>query len=518
MKRLVWFGTCAAVLLGVVLTGALRAQTQQKKMTSMESLDLFNQVLIDVQQQYQHRVETPELIKSAIDGMLSSLDPYSEYMEPEDATELRIRTSGQFGGIGIHIGSQEGHLTVISTIEGTPAYREGIMAGDRFIEIEGKSTQGMTIKDAVGILRGTPGTKVSIAMQREGVKDLLRYTITREVIKIKAVPYAGKLEGDVGYVRLADFSQTARIELEAALDSLINKVKVKRVVFDLRMNGGGLLQEGLEVGGLFLPFGATVVTTGGQTPQSNRTMKNSNPHPYEGFPMIVLVDRGSASAAEIVAGALQDWERALVVGETTFGKGTVQTPIPMPTAATLKLTTALWRTPSGRCVDVRTGRDTAAHQQDSIFATLGKNHRVVKGWSGIVPDVYVPYQKLTESESKLKGEWFFDFAVKYSAKHSELKPDFAVTPEAFGEFKSLLKEKKFEFTDAQFDSARDYIGRSLRIQIAATLWATQGEYEARLPVDPQVARAINLLSKANTQQDLFDDLAKAAAEPKKGSK
>jgi carboxyl-terminal processing protease len=301
MKRLIWFGTCAAVLLGVVLTGALRAQPQQKKMTSMESLDLFNQVLIDVQQQYQHRVDTPELIKSAIDGMLSSLDPYSEYMEPEDATELRIRTSGQFGGIGIHIGSQEGQLTVISTIEGTPAYREGIMAGDRFTEIEGKSAQGMTIKDAVGILRGTPGTKVSIAMQREGVKDLLRYTITREVIKIKAVPYAGKLDGDVGYVRLADFSQTARIELEAALDSLFNKVKVKRLIFDLRMNGGGLLQEGLEVGGLFLPFGATVVTTGGQTPQSNRTMKNGNPHPYEDFPMIVLVDRGSASAAEIVA-------------------------------------------------------------------------------------------------------------------------------------------------------------------------------------------------------------------------
>jgi carboxyl-terminal processing protease len=508
MKKFLWIGISAALLIGVALTGVVHAQSEQKKMTSMESLDLFNQVLIDLQQQYHRKVETSELVKAAIDGMLSSLDPYSEYMEPEDANELKIRTTGEFGGIGIHIGSQEGHLTVISTIEGTPAYREGIMAGDQFMEIEGKSTQGMTIKDAVGILRGTPGTKVAIAMQREGVKDLLRYSITREVIKIKAVPFAGKLDGDVGYVRLADFSQSARTELEAAVDSLFNKVHVKKLIFDLRLNGGGLLQEGLEVGGLFLPTGTTVVTTGGQTPQSNRVMKNGNPRPYEGFPMILLVDRGSASAAEIVAGALQDWERVIVVGETTFGKGTVQTPIPMPSSATLKLTTALWRTPCGRCVDVRTGRDTAAHQQDSIFYTLGKNHRLVKGWSGIDPDVYVPYQKLNEFESKLKGEWFFDFAVKFTTRHPELKPDFTVTPEILNEFKTLLKEKKFEFTDAGFDSVRDYVARTIKIQIASKLWGTQGEYEARLPVDPQVNRAVELLNKAKTQQELFDGLAK----------
>lgn len=509
MRRAVWLAVSLMLLLGMVLTGALKAQPQQKKLTAIESLDLFNRVLIEVQQQYHHQVETERLIKAAIDGMLSSLDPYSEYMEPEDASELRIRTTGQFGGIGIHIGSQEGRLVVISTIEGTPAYRQGIMAGDRFVEIDGKSTQGMTIKDAVSILRGTPGTKVSIAMQREGVTELLRYTITREIIKIRAVPFAGRLANEVGYIRLADFSQTARSELADALDSLVNRLKVKRLILDLRMNGGGLLNEGLEVAGMFLPQGATVVTTSGQTPQSRRTLKNNNQNGYTEIPLVVLVDRGSASAAEIVAGALQDWERAVIIGDTTFGKGTVQTPIPMPGSATLKLTTALWRTPAGRCVDVRTGRDTAAHMQDSIFFTLGKNRREVRGWKGIVPDVYEPYPKLSEFEAKLKGDWFFEFAVRYAAQHPELRQNLTITPNTLAEFKGLLKEKKFEFTDVQFDSAQDYISRMLRIQIAAKLGGTAGEYQARLPTDPHVARALELLAHAENQQHLFDELTKA---------
>jgi carboxyl-terminal processing protease len=509
-RKFLWFAIAGVLLAGVVLTSTLWAQNEQKKLNPLESMELFNQVLVNVQGQYQRKVETPELIKSAIDGMLSSLDPYSEYMEPADASELRIRTQGEFGGIGIHIGSQEGRLLVIATIEGTPAYRAGIMAGDRFAEIEGKSTEGMTIKDAVGVLRGTPGTNVNVAMAREGVKDLLRHTITREVIKIKAVPYAGKLGEDVGYVRLADFSQSAMPELAAALDSLVSRVKVKKLIFDLRMNGGGLLNEGFEVSQLFLPRGETIVTTAGQTPGSRRVFISNNPSPYLDVPMIVLVDRGSASAAEIVAGALQDWERAVVVGETTFGKGTVQTPIPMPGQATLKLTTALWRTPSGRCVDVRTGRDTAAHKQDSIFHTLGGNARRIKGWSCIIPDVYVPYPKFSDFEAKLRGEWFFDFTVRYAAKHATLKPDFAVSAEMVGEFKTFLKEKKFEFTDAQFDSVRNYVERTIRVQIAGKLWGTYGDYEARLQDDQQVNRAIELLSKAKSQQDLF------AALPKEG--
>ena len=198
--------------------------------------------------------------------MLSTLDPYSEYMEPDEADELKIRTQGEFGGIGIHIGAQEGRLTVMSTIEGTPAYRLGIMAGDRFMKIDGKPAQGMTIQDAINLLRGTPGTVVKVSMGREGIKDEIEFTITREIIKIKAVPYAGMLSKDVGYLRLADFQQSARAELAVALDSLLGKCQAKKLVFDLRSNGGGLLQEGHEVTELFLPPGDTTVTTAGQTP------------------------------------------------------------------------------------------------------------------------------------------------------------------------------------------------------------------------------------------------------------
>jgi carboxyl-terminal processing protease len=532
MKRFILIGVSVVVALGAALTGRLWAQGLRKdpgrpqelsaagaggEMTSKESFELFVRVLGDVQNQYHRKVETSELIKSAIDGMLSSLDPYSEYLEPEDASELRIRTQGQFGGIGIHIGSQEGRLTVMSTIEGTPAYRAGIMAGDRFIEIAGKSTQGMTIKDAVSILRGTPGTQVTIAMQREGVADLMRHTITREVIKIRAVPYAGKLDSDIGYVRLADFSQSARTELAAALDSLFNKVKVKKLIFDLRMNGGGLLQEGFEVSDLFLPKGSVIVTTSGQTPGSKRTFVDEKPAEFGDFPMVLLVDRGSASAAEIVSGALQDWERVVVIGDTTFGKGTVQTPIPV-SSATLKLTTALWHTPSGRCVDVRTGRDTSGNKQDSIFYTLGKNHRLIRGWSGIIPDVYAPYERLVGLELKLRPEWFFDFAVKYTTKHPDLKRDFVVTPEMYAELKSLLREKKLEFADAQLDSVRSFVDRQIQQNIASKLWGTYAEYEVRLPGDNMVARARAMLAPAKTEQDLFDQLPKTETEAKKGNK
>jgi len=495
---------------GLLLVSPGFAQSANKGMNALQSLELFQHVLGTVQTQYHRKVGTSELIKDAIEGMLNTLDPYSEYMEPDEANELKIRTQGEFGGIGIHIGTQEGRLTVMSTIEGTPAQRLGIMAGDRFMKIDGKPAQGMTIQDAINLLRGTPGTVVKVSMGREGIKDDIEFTITREIIKIKAVPFAGMLDKDVGYLRLADFQQSARTELGAALDSLFRKCQAKKLIFDLRSNGGGLLQEGHEVSELFLPPGDTIVTTAGQTQMSRRAFVANNPSAYVDQPMILLVDRGTASASEITAGALQDWERAVIVGETTFGKGTVQTPMPLPNTATLKLTTALWRTPVGRCVDVRTGRDTANKQQDSIFYTKGKNRRLVKGWTGIVPDLLAPYERLNDFEAKIKTEWYFDFAVKYTRAHPELQRGFDVSPAMLASFKSLLKEKQFEFTDAQIDSARSFIDKALKINIASKLWGTYGEYEARLPLDTQVQKALALLSKARTQQDVFEALPKPA--------
>lgn len=510
----------AFVLAGIVactmLAGRVQAQEAQK-MNALQSMELFQQVLMSVQTQYHRKVETQELIKDAIQGMLNSLDPYSEYMEPDQANELKIRTQGEFGGIGIHIGETESRLTVMSTIEGTPAYRIGIMAGDRFMKIEGKSTQGMTIQDAIDLLRGTPGTQVKVSMARDGVKDEIEFDITREIIKIKGVPYAGMLNNDVGFLRLADFQASARAELDAALDSLTRKCHATKLIFDLRSNGGGLLQEGHEVSELFLPPGDTTVTTAGQTPPSHHVFVAANPRAYVSQPMIVLVDRGTASASEIASGALQDYERAVVVGETTFGKGTVQTPMTLPNQATLKLTTALWRTPTGRCVDIRTGRDTANRQQDSLFYTKGRNHRLVRGWSGIVPDLYAPYEHLNDFEARIKAEWYFAFAVKYASKHPELKPGFEVTPQMITDFKALLKEKQFAFTDAQIDSARDFIDKALKINIASNLWGTYGEYQARLPLDTQVNRALELLANAKTEQDVFDALPKPVKKQGVGS-
>lgn len=497
----------AAALLGG-LFGRLWAE--KRGPTLGQSLQLFSRVVGLVMSSYVEPVEPDRLIRSALKGMLESLDPHTSLLEERDYSELKVHMEAQFGGIGIHIGTVGDRLTVIAPIEGTPAERAGIRGGDRISEIEGKSTAGYTTDDAVKLLRGEPGTKVRITIERPGVKEPIPVEITREIINIKAVPYASLVNKDIGFVRLADFSKVASRELSRTLDSLFDK-GARKIVFDLRSNGGGLLREGCEVSDLFLGPGKVMVETRGRTPESRRSFVSQTEDKHQDFPLVVLVDRGSASAAEIVAGAIQDWERGVILGDTTFGKGSVQNVEQLGPDIAVRITTAYWYTPSGRCINRKRGAadeetaDSTASEQ--VFHTLGNLRREVHGGGAIVPDIYLPYERLSAFEMKVNRDAYFDFAVQYVQKYPGLGTSFAADQAVLAEFGDYLREvKKLEFTALEFDSAADWFAASIEREVAAKIGGMRADYETRLRRDPQFKRAVELLSKAATNEALLAGL------------
>jgi carboxyl-terminal processing protease len=511
MRRRVALVIGVAVL-ALCLGGVFGRLWAQKGTNFMQTLRMFSQVVDIVLATYVERVDPDKLVREAIKGMLNSLDPYTEFLEEPDLKELRVRTEGQFGGIGIHIGTMDGQLTVIAPIEGTPAERAGIRGGDRIARIEGKSTDGYTTEDAVKLLRGEPGTKVKVSIARPGVRDLLPFELTRAIINIKAVPYAGLLEDSIGFVRLADFSRTATRELSRAIDSLFS-AGARKLIFDLRANGGGLLTEGRDVSDLFLPAGRVIVRTSGRMPDSRREFTSEDEDRHGDFPLVVLVDRGSASASEIVAGALQDWERALTLGDTTFGKGSVQTIHQIGPDLAVKVTTAYWYTPSGRCINRPHDKDgvvvlDTTKATDQEFHTLGRLRRRVWGRGAIVPDIYVPYEKLTSLAARVTRDAYFDFAVDYVNVHPDVAQDLTAGDEVIEEFRQYLKTKKrLEFTSAEFDSSRDFIAGQIEREVAGKSKGLWGEYQARMRRDPQVSRAVALLRPARNTAELMKNLS-----------
>ncbi len=317
-----------------------------------KELKLFSEVLDLVQRSYVKPVTPKELIYGAIQGMLSNLDPHSSFLTPDDYKELQIETKGSFTGIGIEITIRDGILTVVAPIEGTPAWKAGLKPGDKIIKINGKPTKGMSLIEAVKLLRGPKGTKVTISILRKGWSELKDITLVRDVIPIKSVR-AYTIEPGYGYIRITNFQEKTPRELVKALNKLEKENKpMKGLIIDLRNNPGGLLDAAVKVADEFLDHGLIVYTKGRIKQQNLRfeATPNKRKHPY---PIVVLVNEGSASASEIVAGALQDQHRAILVGTRTFGKGSVQTIIPLPDGSAVRLTTAQYYTPSGRSIQAK---------------------------------------------------------------------------------------------------------------------------------------------------------------------
>jgi carboxyl-terminal processing protease len=342
--------TISALLLLLTLSlGGGVASKSNDSAATYENLRVFTEVLSIIQSQYVDEVPPKDIIYNAIKGTLRGLDPHSSFLDPEMYREMQVETSGSFGGLGIEITLKDDVLTVVAPIEGTPAYRAGILSGDRIIKIEGLTTKDMQLSDAVKRMRGKPGSKVTISIVREGWTEPKDFAITREQIRVQSVK-SQQMEPGLEYIRLRQFQEQTAGDLETALDKFSKDGKITGLILDLRNNPGGLLTSSVEVTEKFIDSGRLVVYTEGRVRNQNMRFQANAKKAYTEFPMVVLVNQGSASASEIVAGALQDWGRAVVLGTQTFGKGSVQTIIPLSDGSGLRLTTAKYFTPKGRSI------------------------------------------------------------------------------------------------------------------------------------------------------------------------
>jgi carboxyl-terminal processing protease len=345
------------------------------KDAAYENLQTFTNILAIVQKNYVEDVTTDQLVEGAINGMLTSLDPHSAYLTPDLYKELQVDTKGSFGGLGIEITVRNGVLTVVSPIEDTPAYRAGVKAGDQVIKIDGEFTKDMTLVEAVKKMRGPKGSKVILSIKREGVNSLFDVSLVREVIKIQSVK-SKWLDKGYGYIRLAQFQERSANDVERVLETWSREGSIEGIVLDLRNDPGGLLTQAVKVSDLFLDAGMIVYTDGRLENQKQKYFAR-RPGSYTDFPMVVLVNGGTASASEIVAGALQDHKRAVILGTTTFGKGSVQTILPLDDNSALRLTTARYYTPSGRSIQA-TGIVPDIVLENVLMARVGEgpNRRI----------------------------------------------------------------------------------------------------------------------------------------------
>ena len=412
-----------------------------------KNLTVLGDIYKEVTKNYVDKIDPDKFLKAGIDGMLNTLDPYSAYIEREDRHQLQILTHGKYGGVGMPLNYRNNAVTVVDPpFLGTPAARAGIREGDTIIEVDGASTKNLGLDETARRIRGPVGSEVTLTIRREGELKLLDFTLVREQIKVEDVRYSGTIDDGIGYIRLTRFSKNAESEVADAIRSFKTQ-NLKGLILDLRSNPGGMLEAAVDISDLFLPKDVVIVSTRGRTKSSIREEKSKNTPTYGEGPLVVLVNRISASASEIVAGAIQDHDRGLVMGDTTFGKGLVQSVVPLSPSAALKITTAKYYTPSGRCIqkrhystwnDTTTGNDSLAYHTD--------HGREVKGGGGITPDVTVPLPRVNDIVWDLRRKsLFFNFAVHYANTHAALDSDFLVDNKILEEFYKYIQEKSFEY-------------------------------------------------------------------------
>jgi carboxyl-terminal processing protease len=494
---------------------------------------LFDDILAHVSDLYVDSIDQKQLYRMAIDGMLAELrDPYSGYLDGSDLRNLNELSTGNYAGIGAQIEVRDGAIVVVAPMPETPAERAGVQAGDRIVEVSGKTTVGMTQDDAVRALRGPEGSQVTLKVVRAGATELITYTLTRARIHSRFVRTVMMLTDGVGYVETNAFSQSAAEELQAAVDSL-RGLGMRSLVLDLRNNPGGLLTEGLGVADLFLNPGQEIVATRGRAPRSTETFSDEAPQRYPTLPVIVLVNGYSASSAEIVAGALQDHDRALLIGAPTFGKGLVQTVYRLSGDAALKLTTARWFTPSGRSIQrpSRHGFEPDNAPDDSVPPAepdtarqqtyRSDSGRPMHGGGGITPDIVIRADsadvRAAERLTQILGRNVPKYqdalaAVAFQARQrfGITSPTFAFPAEMRSAFLEQLRQRGIELDEQTVRIAGPFIDRQLADQAARLNFGRQGQVRRAVQSDPVLAEAVRDASRARTPAEL---LAIAAARP-----
>lgn len=498
---------------------------------------LFDDIVAHVADYSIDSLSERQLYEMAVEGLLDQLeDPYASYLGPEQFDLLRERTTGTYAGLGMQIDVRDGWITVIAPIADTPAEAAGVESGDRIVGVDGQSTFGWKNEKAVAELRGEAGTEVTIAVRRPGVPEPFEFTLTRAVIHVKSVRAAMMLSATVGYVSLAysTIGETVVDELRDAVSGLREAGAVS-LVLDVRDNPGGILDEAVRLIDLFLAEDVLIVDTKGRTAAATHSYRTSHGEEWPGMPIVVLVNGGTASAAEILAGALQDHDRAVVVGTPTFGKGLVQTVFPMGARQAFQLTTGRWYTPSGRSIQrpIREvdgtlrivggfeeemqdlSGDTTVVDSSALFYT--DSGRPVLGGGGIRPDVVVRADMLTEGEQRFTKELgaaipeyrdvLTSYALDVKAAGSVSDPDFVVTADMRAEFVARLRERGIPLSNAAVRDARRFLDRQIGYEITRYVFGREQETMRRARNDVQVRAAMDLLSNAATTEDLFARLA-----------
>ncbi len=521
----------------------------KKSFEVSRQFDIYNSLFRELDQYYVDSVNPEKVLKNGIEGMMSSFDPYTNYIPESEAQDLKFITTGEYGGVGAIIGVREGKVIVLEPYENMPAQKSGLQAGDEILEIDGIKMDSKTNINASEYLKGQPGTIVKLLIKREGSNKTIAKKVLRELVSVNQVSYHGVVEDGIGYISLIGFTDKSTQEVLHALNSLKAK-GAKKLILDLRGNSGGLLYEAVTICNLFVSKGQEIVSTRGKLRQWDQTFKTTREPIDTVMPLVVLVNSGSASSSEIVCGALQDLDRAVIVGTRTFGKGLVQTTRNIPYNGVLKITTAKYYIPSGRCIQAI---DYASRNKDGSVGRIPDSltrefktriGRIVKDGGGIQPDVeFIDDRGSPMSYYLLEGMHFFHFANKYFREHEKIPPvaDFKVDDNTYKSFIEFVKQRGFSYEkdskkvlaklkeiieeeglseavkkdissleeklgnniDEDFETYKDDILTLLSSEIVSRYYYQSGEIEQSLKSDPTLKKAIEVLKDEDKYRKLL---------------
>jgi carboxyl-terminal processing protease len=513
-KQVLILAVVVIVIFGYLIGRVGSAKAENTQGSLYDYMKLFTDIITKLNQAHVEEIDAEKLFESAINGMLDSLDPYTSLLTPEEFADLQTSTKGEFGGLGIHISSEDSdYIMVISVIEATPAYKANLMAGDEIVAVDDMSTEGWTSTKAVEHLRGPKGSEVTITIKREGLDKNFDVVIERDKVKMDSVPYAYKI-GDIGYIRITNFNASTGDDLHNAMVDL-QKQGIKGLLIDVRSNPGGLLSTAIETVDQFLPKNKLVVETKGRIATFNRKFYTNDDYAFEDIPIIVMVNQASASAAEIFSGSLQDWDKALIVGQNSFGKGSVQQLFPLPMNYGLKITTSKYYIESGRCIHDDANEDAikkneridlakeekSSDESGEAYYTVGG--REVYGGGGITPDIIIVQDTLNSFELDVRrNNVFFPFAVDFLSK-VDIDENFYVDEEVFDEFVESIKEKDIEYTEEELADSKPWLKNALEAQIISNKFGLQEGNKRAIRQDPQLQAALQLFDQYGSLKEMF---------------